>query len=278
MNNEPEQNVSKSPWPRRLAVGCGGLVLFLVVGLFALNLIAKKVIAGKIEDEIAKNGWQADVGEFDYSIRNKEVEIREFKGVPLNRKELEELGEVQVDHARVRFDGDRKDKIGEVYLEGARSKLGEIDRLEVKPNRSIEIEGLTFNNPKEFGGGPLFNLRKVSIEYGNNHRAGQEHFKEIRLEVARINIVKNQAGKWLTDGAPQAQVKIQEENGEMPLVDDISIVIDEIAFQDLSQGDSPKIIKVSKTVQIKGNPKGYGLPLFLRLIGIVAGAKNEAGL
>ena len=81
MNESTPQEGQKSPWPRRLAMGCGGILVLGLVGLFALNLIAKRVIAGKIEDEIAKNGWEANVGEFDYSLRNKEIEIHDFKGM-----------------------------------------------------------------------------------------------------------------------------------------------------------------------------------------------------
>ena len=278
MNESTPQEGQKSPWPRRLAMGCGGILVLGLVGLFVLNLIAKRVIAGKIEDEIAKNGWEANVGEFDYSLRNKEIEIHDFKGMPLKRKELERLGEVEVEHARIRFDGERKDKIGEVLLKGATSKIGKIGKLEVKPDQLIEIEGFTINNPAGFGSGPMLDFKKIRIEYAPDSRAGKEHFKEIRLEVARINIVKNKEGKWLTDGAAKAQVQIQEGNDEMPRVDDIAIAIDEIAFQDLRQGGEPRVIKVNKTIQVTDNPEGYGLSLFLRLIGVVASAKSEAGL
>ena len=50
-------------------------------------------------------------GDFDYSIANKEVEIRNFTGVPMDARQLKEVGEVQVEHARVRFDNSREDKL-----------------------------------------------------------------------------------------------------------------------------------------------------------------------
>ena len=68
--SEPEETVNevKSPWPKRLTIGCVTLPALLLVGVFAVNLLVKKMVADRIEDELVKNGWEAELGGFDYSL------------------------------------------------------------------------------------------------------------------------------------------------------------------------------------------------------------------
>ena len=108
-------------WAKRLGIGCGSLIALALVGVLLLNWGVKRLVVGKIESELESQGWRADVGDLNYSIANKEVEIRNFTGVPMDAKQIEEVGEVHVDHVRVRFDNSREDKLGELELRGANS-------------------------------------------------------------------------------------------------------------------------------------------------------------
>lgn len=273
----PELPVSSgSKWAKWLGIGCGSLIALALVGVFLLNWGVKRLVVGKIESGLESQGWRANVGDFDYSIANKEVEIRNFTGVPMDAKQMEEVGEVHVDHARVRFDNSREDKLGELELRGARARFGQLHEMRLVPEKSISVKGFIFNNPEEFGGGPLLDFKEIQLEYGDPKVKGREHFQTVLIDVARLNIVKNKQGLWLTDLAPKAQETVQM-NDDSPTVSQLTIRIGEIAFQDLSAGGKPKVIIMNRTIKVENNPKDYALGVFLQLIGVVSEAKRRSG-
>ena len=268
-----------SKWTKWLGVGCGSLIALMLVGALLLNWGVKRLVVGKIESGLEAQGWSAEVGDFDYSIANKEVEIRNFTGVPLDAKQMEEVGKVHVDHARVRFDNSREDKLGELELRGAKARFGKLDEVRLVPERNISVKGFIFNNPEEFGGGPLLNFKEIELEYGDPKVKGREHFQTVLIDVTRLNIVKNKQGLWLTDLMPKAQEAIRknDDSPASPTVSQLTIRIGEIAFQDLSVGGNPKVIKVNRTIKVENNPKDYALGVFLQLIGVVSEAKRRSG-
>ena len=282
MNGSEEAQVAAPPassgakWAKWLGIGCGSLIALALVGVLLLNWGVKRLVVGKIESGLESQGWRADVGDFDYSIANKEVEIRNFTGVPMDAKQMKEVGEVHVDHARVRFDNSREDKLGELELRGATARFGQLDEMKLVPEKSISVKGFIFNNPEEFGGGPLLNFKEIQLEYGDPKVKGREHFQTVLIDVARLNIVKNKQGLWLTDLTPKAQETIRK-NDVSPTVGQLTIRIGEIAFQDLSVGGSPKVITMNRTIKVENNPKDYALGVFLQLIGIVSEAKRRSG-
>ena len=268
-----------SKWTKWLGIGCGSLIALALVGVLLLNWGVKRLVVGKIESELESQGWRADVGDFNYSIANKEVEIRNFTGVPMDAKQIEEVGEVHVDHVRVRFDNSREDKLGELELRGAKARFGKLDEVRLVPERNISVKGFIFNNPEEFGGGPLLNFKEIELEYGDPKVKGLEHFQTVFIDVTRLNIVKNKQGLWLTDLMPKAQEAIRknDDSPASPTVSQLTIRIGEIAFQDLSVGGNPKVIKVNRTIKVENNPKDYELGVFLQLVGIVSEAKRRSG-
>ena len=60
-------------------------------------------------------------------------------------------------------------------------------------------------------------------------------------------------------------------------MDQLTIRIGDIAFQDLSTGAGPKVISMNRTIKVENNPKDYALGVFLQLIGIVSEAKRRSG-
>tara|TARA_B100001250_G_C19765172_1_gene774403 strand:+ start:475 stop:1326 length:852 start_codon:yes stop_codon:yes gene_type:complete len=267
---------SGSKWAKWLGIGCGSLIALALVGVLLLNWGVKRLVVGKIESELESQGWRADVGDFDYSIANKEVEIRNFTGVPMDAKQMEEVGEVYVDHARVRFDNSREDKLGELELRGAKARFGQLDEIKLVPEKSISVKGFIINNPEEFGGGALLDFKEIELEYGDPKVKGREHFQTVLIDVARLNIVKNKQGLWLTDLTPKAQETIRK-NDDSPTVSQLTIRIGEIAFQDLLAGGEPKVITMNRTIKVENNPKDYALGVFLQLVGIVSEAKRQSG-
>ena len=271
---------ARSPWPRRLAVGCVSVLALLLVGVFVFDLVMRKMVADRIEKELAQNGWQAKLDGFDYSLWNKEVEIYGFAGVPTDEDRLKQFGEVRFSNARVKFNTNKENILKELSISEAQAKFGKLDKLKIIPGKELSAKGLIVNNPEDFGGGPLIEINELKVVFGD---ITMERYKRVEIQIGRINLVKNMKGKWLTDGASQFQMKLrnmesQKGEGEIPEVDSLSVNIGEVALLDLSQKGTVRVVQVNQVIEENNNPKGYALGVFLRIIGVIANAKNQADL
>ena len=271
---------ARSPWPRRLAVGCVSMLVLLLVGVFVFDLVMRKMVADRIEKELAQNGWQAKLDGFDYSLWNKEVEIYGFSGVPMDEDRFKQFGEVRLNNARVKFNTNKENILKELSISEAQAKFGKLDKLKIIPGKELSAKGLIINNPEDFGGGPLIEINELKVVFGD---ITMERYKRVEIQIGRINLVKNMKGKWLTDGASQFQMKLrnmesQKGEGEIPEVDSLSVNIGEVALLDLSQKGAVRVVQVNQVIEENNNPKGYALGVFLRIIGVIANAKNQADL
>jgi len=271
---------ARSPWPRRLAVGCVSMLALLLVGVFVFDLVMRKMVADRIEKELAQNGWQAELDGFDYSLWNKEVEIYGFSGVPMDEDRFKQFGEVRLKNARVKFNANKENILKELSISEAQAKFGKLDKLKIIPGKELSAKGLIVNNPEDFGGGPLIEINELKVVFGD---ITMERYKRVEIQIGRINLVKNMKGKWLTDGASQFQMKLrnmesQKGEGEIPEVDSLSVNIGEVALLDLSQKGTVRVVQVNQVIEENNNPKGYALGVFLRIIGVIANAKNQADL
>jgi len=271
---------ARSPWPRRLAVGCVSMLVLFLVGVFVFDLVMRKMVADRIEKELAQNGWQAKLDGFDYSLWNKEVEIYGFAGVPTDKDRLKQFGEVRLKNARVKFNANKENILKELSISEAQAKFGKLDKLKIIPGKELSAKGLIVNNPEDFGGGPLIEINELKVVFGD---ITMERYKRVEIQIGRINLVKNMKGKWLTDGASQFQMKLrnmesQKGEGEIPEVDSLSVNIGEVALLDLSQKGTVRVVQVNQVIEENNNPKGYALGVFLRIIGVIANAKNQADL
>jgi len=271
---------ARSPWPRRLAVGCVSVLVLLLVGVFVFDLIMRKMVADRIEKELLQNGWQAELDGFDYSLWNKEVEIYGFTGVPTDEDRLKQFGEVWFSNARVKFNANKENILKELSVSEVQGKFGKLDKLEIIPGKELSAKGLIVNNPEDFGGGALIEINELKVIFGD---ITMERYKRVEIQIGRINLVKNMKGKWLTDGASQFQMKLrnmesQKGEGEIPEVDSFSVSIGEVALLDLSQKGAARVVQVNQVIEENNNPKGYALGVFLRVIGVIANAKNQADL
>jgi len=271
---------ARSPWPRRLAVGCVSVLVLLLVGVFVFDLVIRKVVADRLEKELLRNGWQAELDGFDYSLWNKEVEIYGFTGVPTDEDRLKQFGEVWFSNARVKFNANKENILKELSVSEVQGKFGKLDKLEIIPGKELSAKGLIVNNPEDFGGGALIEINELKVIFGD---ITMERYKRVEIQIGRINLVKNMKGKWLTDGASQFQMKLrnmesQKGEGEIPEVDSFSVSIGEVALLDLSQKGAARVVQVNQVIEENNNPKGYALGVFLRVIGVIANAKNQADL
>ena len=277
----PNQNADKSPRPRRLAMGCGGVVLLAFAAIIVTNIIIKNYVAKRLEKELASKGLQAEIGRVDYSILSKEITIKDFSAVHMAPHDYEEFGNIKLDRGTVTLSSQRENGIAKVHLDGAKMKLGSVDTLNFIPDVSIEVNGLKFNNPVDFGSGPLLEVKEIKVDYTNSMADGGVRFRKVRMDIQRINIVRNKKGLWLTDlmGEAQKKVKKIQNSKDTPAIDDLKITIAEISFQDLANNDPPIVVKVGKVITAKDpkNPRAYGLSVILQFAGIVYEAKKKSG-
>ena len=281
MSEELGIESNKSKWPRRLFMGGALLMVLALIGLVSLDYYLKRAIPDKLEQLMADNGWRVEVGGFDYSILNMDVELYNIKGEALGQKERRQFGQVSLEHVRLTYDGSRESKIGDITINGFNSKIGSIDHMDISPNDFIRITGWTINNPSEFGGGPLVEVEQVSIEYSKVPKGADKRFKKVLFDVSRINIIKNQNGQWLTDGIPKFKTELEKmqskkSESDLPEIDSIIVKIGSVAFLDLSQNGKNKVINVDQSIEDRNNPIGYAVGVFLRVVGVIAGAKNAA--
>jgi hypothetical protein len=251
--NEPllGRHLRKLPWLKRLAIWCGALVLLVLVVMFALNLILKRVIAEKIEDVLARNSWKAEIGEFDYSITRNEFEVRDFSGTPTKQKEMEQIGHVKLDRVLVKFADLREREVGEIHLKGAKAKFGSLDKLDVvmdKQHESYRLCGLKINNRSGFGDDPMIELNEIILEKVVQSINGKKHVKaKLRVDLQRVIIVKNKEGR-LNISMPEGDNPYGflsaypefDSEGEEWEIEEFSFVTQDILFQDFSRGEAPK--------------------------------------
>lgn len=277
----PSQHAEKSPWSRRLAKGCVGALLFVVVAIIVTNIVIKNFVANRLEEELEKKGLKAKIGDFDYSIFRKQIIIKDFYAIPTASDDFKKYGKIKLDRGTITISSQRENGITELYLEGAEMKMGSVDTMNFIPEVLMEAKGLKFNNPVEFGGGSLLEFKEVKFDYAKSTADGGTHFRQVRIDIQRVNIVRNKKGLWLTDLMGEAQKKVQkmQDSKDSPAIDDLKITIAEISFQDLATNDPPIVLKVGKVITANNtkNPRAYGLSVILQLAGIVYEAKRKSG-
>ena len=269
----------KSPRSKRLWMGCGVILALGLVAMIVANMLVKNYVVGKIEEGLAKKGLAGEIGELNFSLMRREIEVRNFTAMPTTMKTIENFGNVTLERGTVKFTTEREDFVEELHLEGLSSKLGSIKKLDMVSDKLIVIEGMTINNPSEFGGGPLLEFKVIKLEYAKAPGSGSDHFKEVRVEIKRISIVRNRLGLWLTDLSKKDEKKMSERKG-VAAIDKLTITVGEISFQDLASNDPPQVVQVNKeiTVDDPANPRAYPLIIFPKLLWISRQAKKKFGI
>ena len=69
------QHTEKSTGRRRLAMGCGGVVLFAFVAIIVMNILVKNYVINRLEEELTSKGLKVEIDKFDYSLIKKEIMI-----------------------------------------------------------------------------------------------------------------------------------------------------------------------------------------------------------
>lgn len=278
-DDKPKPREEKSPWPRRVAVGFGVIVVLGLVLMIVANIVFKSTVMGKIEQVLAKEGMQSDSGELDCSLLRKEIEINNFSAKPTTAKALERFGNVKLDHGRVNLTTDRKNYIQEIYLEGLSAKLGTVKKVEYIPDKSISIEGLTLNYPDKLGGEPFAEIGEIKLVYADSAGNGGSHFKEVRIDFSQITIVRGPDGKWLTEHSGVAEERVRKME-KITAIDSLTLNIGKISFKDLSTGVPAQVVEVNKEIVVNDpeNPRDYPMAILPKILWIARVAKKEFGI
>ncbi|HVY70649.1 MAG TPA: hypothetical protein VHH73_12025 [Verrucomicrobiae bacterium] len=85
----------------------------------------------------------------------------------------------------------------EYQIRAATGMEAKISRVEAHLGAPVlSVEGVRIYNTAEFGGSPFLDMPELYLEYDRKALTGDRlHFKLIRLNLAELNLVKNQAGK-----------------------------------------------------------------------------------
>lgn len=268
-------DTARSPWPRRLMIGFGVLVVLVVAGYFILKAVLQSYIANKIEEEF---GLRPQVGELNFSIKRKELEVRNFTGLPTTAKATEGLGKVSLTHGKVRFDESKKDGIAEMHFEGLKSKRFSAEKIDVVSGQLFSIEQMKIRQPSGFGDGNMFELKSIRFENGKS----KGHYKEVRLDVGRVNIVRNAEGKLNIGQPSKMQGRIDgalSESGKAPAIDKLTIAIGEVTLRDAGTGET-KVVTVNHNIEVAdpANPRAYQLIVGPKLVWMFRKINSKLGL
>lgn len=93
-------------------------------------------------------------------------------------------------------------KIAERRIHAETGMQARIGNLKVKFSAgSLSIKDFTLLNPPGFGPSPLLNIPELAMELDRDAaRSGKLRFKEIRLHLSELNLVKDKFGKFNVEG------------------------------------------------------------------------------
>jgi hypothetical protein len=91
---------------------------------------------------------------------------------------------------------------------GMETRIGDL-RLGLT-SASLMLKNFQVINPKEYGGAPFFTIPEIYMELDQEDaRKGVLHFKELRFNLAEVNVVKNKDGKMNLDYMQEALEKAE---------------------------------------------------------------------
>jgi uncharacterized protein involved in outer membrane biogenesis len=120
-----------------------------------------------------------------------------------------------------------KDTLAKSFAEkGLRDGTGldaRIAKLEVGiATPTVNIEGLKIYNPPQFGGGTLFEMPELRVEYSPEALRDQKlRFKSIRLNISEVHLIRDKDGRTNIEGIEQAGKRNKKDPKEKPAASDI---------------------------------------------------------
>jgi hypothetical protein len=101
----------------------------------------------------------------------------------------------------------------------------------------VNVENFKLYNPPEFGGTPFLDIPELHVEYDRAALAGRKlHLTLLRLNLAELNVVKNDAGHTnLTSARWKAPSRGAGRRGgvQFPVIDVLNLSVGKARFMDL---------------------------------------------
>ncbi|MBC8325014.1 MAG: hypothetical protein H8E27_05255 [Verrucomicrobia subdivision 3 bacterium] len=262
--DNPPPGSRKPKWPKFVAMGCGGFLLLLVVGVLLANYYFKRAVVDHLERKMADAGLDGQIGEFDYNIQDRKLFIRDLSAVPVGSK-LADLGNVTINEGVLQFDKDEPKKIVRVGIDGLKSDQFSVVELEVRPEELLSAKGVTVKNPKEFGGGDFLKLTELRMEYGS------KGLDLLKMNVEELTAVKRMDGKWNLLLKPIKELKLMGKSVDR--IGQFYLQINSVKVLDLGHSGT-RTFPVNKTIHVRdvnsaNDFNSKVLPKLLALIGEV---------
>ncbi len=120
---------------------------------------------------------------------------------------------------------------------------------------SIQIKNLTIDNPSGFSDRRMVDIPKIFIDFEPGELfKGRAHFKEVRLELKELTVIRNKEGHLNVDAVKptdtqkkQAKEKAKPASGQKPpklMIDTLSLSIGRVVYKDYSTGGSEPVTQV----------------------------------
>ena len=150
-----------------------------------------------------------------------------------------------------------KNGIAQVILTSALSKAVHVP-VKIKSvnlsflSASINLKGMNVHNPSGFNDKLLAEIPHIFIDFEPGELLkGRAHFKEVRLDLKEMTVIKNKDGKMNVDSVKPsptekrtAKEKAKPETGDKPpklMIDKLSLSIGRVVYKDYSAGGDPVV-------------------------------------
>jgi uncharacterized protein involved in outer membrane biogenesis len=134
----------------------------------------------------------------------------------------------------------------------------------------VEIEKFKLYNPPEFGGTPFLDIPELHIEYDRLALAGRKlHITLLRLNVAELNVVKNDAGHTNVTNLRWKDAGKRDET-PFPVIDVLNLSVGKARFMDLKNPKHNREYRprlqnqIFKDVKSEDDVKGVLFMIWLR--------------
>ena len=142
---------------------------------------------------------------------------------------------------------------------GLEVRIGKLEAGLFTP--TVHLERLVIHNTAEFGGGPFLDLPEVHLEYDRLALASRKlHLTLVRLNLAEVNMVKNQAGRtnfeWLEARQKQKSTAAAASPGfEFTGIDLLNLSIGKLRFTNLQQPSQTREVSIQLHNEMLRNVK-----------------------
>ncbi len=273
--NPPEENQPvnkpKSKWPKILAIGCGGFLVLLVLAVVLVNSYIKRSVADLLEQKMTDSGLNAQIGEFDYSILDRQVSIHNLTATP-SGGQFAGMGQLTIDEVSLQIDPNAPNQVGHVIIRGGHSTHFSVGEVEVQPGKSLKAKSMVLKNLKGLGKGDLLKITEMQVKYG------VKGLDLLKLDVAELIAFQTADGEWNSLVRPVKELKFMGK--KVDHIGEIIVSVKAIKVLNLASGGTTQTIPANKTIHVRdiSNAAEFNsqfIPALQSMLSEVAGAAQR---